>query len=187
MAPTHPLKDNPRLIILSDLWGFQNCPWIDKYTEVLKDDFELGLCDCRELGEVDLKSTSQDLIHSQFVQGVIDKAVENLVAQEQGEVHLLAFSVGGTIGWKAVASGLKVISLTAVSATRLRHENSAIDCELSLYFGEDDEFKPGPDWLKNQSVEVHTIKGHGHKAYMDTEVIHSITTDLKGRLLKSNS
>lgn len=177
----NPNKDLSRLIILSDLWGFQNCQWIGLYEKALSKKFNVSLHDCRELGQVDLKSNSQQMIHSQFVGGGIDKAVENLIAQEQEEVHVLGFSVGGTIAWQAVTSGLKALSLTAVSATRLRHEKESIPCKLALYFGENDEYKPSQDWAVQLAVKLDIIDGYGHHVYSEPESIQRIVSELIDR------
>ena len=53
----------------------------------------------------------------------IEIAVQTLLNKEKGEIKILAFSVGGTIAWKAALKGLKVSDLVAVSSNRLRYEN----------------------------------------------------------------
>lgn len=94
-----------KLIILSDLWGSKNSNWVNYYSEILKEHFEIQFYDCCELGGIDNKGSNQGLIHQQFIQFEIDKAVTKLIKTEQDSLSVLAFSIGGTIAWKATLKG----------------------------------------------------------------------------------
>lgn len=93
--------------------------------------------------------------------------MEQLVALEKEPVHILAFSVGGTIAWKFGIRTGRIRSLTCVSSTRLRKETQRPKGELTLYFGEDDAFRPDPDWLEKMVLEHHLIPNKGHTVYRE--------------------
>lgn len=90
-----------RFIILSDLWGRDKSNWVSDYVELLRDNFEIQYYDCCELGGIDKTIFTEQSLHDQFVNGGFEIAVENLLNKEKGEIKILAFSVGGTIAWKA--------------------------------------------------------------------------------------
>ena len=95
-----------RLILLSDLWGEEKCEWMTYYTSVLEQHFVLQYYDCCELGDIDKSDYSEKNLHHQFINGGMEKAVENLLQKEKESVIVLGFSIGGTIAWKAAISGL---------------------------------------------------------------------------------
>lgn len=156
-----------RLIILSDLWGVEKAQWIKYYEENLSDDFDIQYYDCCQLGNIDKSDYTQDSLHQQFVAGGIDTAVNNLVGKEKHNITVLAFSVGGTIAWKAAMNGLKVDQLYCVSATRLRYETEKPNCPIKLYFGEKDNYKPAGQWFDNFNISFELIPEKGHDLYQE--------------------
>ena len=137
----------PKLLILSDLFGGQHPEWINYYTNTLRSKFEIQYYDVLELANIDASNLTETDIHKQFLDGGIDKAVETLLKLETDKVTVLGFSIGGTIAWKASLLGLKTMYLFAVSSTRLRYETEAPNCEIKLYFGENDPNKPHDKWF----------------------------------------
>ena len=105
------------------------------------------------------------MIHNEFVNGGIERAVEKLQLEEISENSIvLGFSVGGTIGWKyALETGL-VLSLACVSSTRLRYENIKPNCKIDLYFGNKDTYAPENSWFEKLSLNKITLEGE-HNIY----------------------
>lgn len=168
----------PRLIILSDLWGKENTDWVSNYVETLKDKFEIQYYDCCELGAVDKTDCTEKNLHEQFVNGGIERAVANLLLSEKEKINILAFSVGGTIAWKAALKGLNVENLFAVSSARLRYENEIPNSTIKLYFGENDNNKPTDDWFEKISVDFEIIKNREHHFYTEMDFITSICDEI---------
>lgn len=168
----------PRLIILSDLWGKEKSDWVSAYVELLKDKFEIQYYDCCELGEIDKTVYTEENLHSQFVNGGIEKAVSNLLKAEKNQVDILAFSIGGTISCKAALKGLNVRSLFAVSSTRLRYENEIPNGEIKLYYGENDNNKPANNWFEKHSIDFEIIKNKEHDLYTKKEFSISICNEI---------
>jgi pimeloyl-ACP methyl ester carboxylesterase len=164
----------PRLIILSDLWGKEKSDWVSGYVELLSDKFEIQYYDCCELGGIDKTNYTEENLHSQFVNEGIEKAVENLLKTEKNKIDVLAFSVGGTIAWKAALKGLIVRNLFAVSSTRLRYENEIPNGAIKLYYGENDSNTPNENWFEKHSVDFEIIKNKEHYFYSETDCITSI-------------
>lgn len=164
----------PRLIIISDLWGREKSNWVSDYEELLKDKFEIQYYDCCELGGIDKTDYTEENLHSQFVNGGIEKAVENLLKAEKNQINILAFSVGGTIAWKAALQGLNTNSLLAASSTRLRYETKVPDCNIRLYFGERDSSKPDKDWFEKHAIDFEILKNKEHDFYTEKDCTTSI-------------
>ncbi|MEM0575920.1 alpha/beta hydrolase [Flavobacterium polysaccharolyticum] len=148
----------PRLIILSDLWGKEKSDWVSDYVEQLKDKFEIQFYDCCELGAIDSTNYTEESLHIQFVNGGIEKVIENLLEAEKNQIDILAFSVGGTIAWKAALKGLDIRNLFAVSSTRLRFEEDIPNGVIKLYYGENDINKPSNNWFEKHSINFEIIK-----------------------------
>jgi len=153
------------LIVLTDLWGQEKFDWFLKYQEKLN--AEVVVYDSCKIANVDKTIYKESNLHQQFVNGGIEKAVTKLLEQEQKEVNILAFSIGGTIAWKAIQKGLKVNNLFAVSATRLRYETEKPNCNIHLFYGEKDVFKPKQKWFQQFELELIEIKNKGHEVYKD--------------------
>ena len=163
-----------KLIILSDLWGSKDSEWITQYSEILKEYFDVQFYDCCELGGVTFENSNQESIHQQFIQFGIDKAVTNLLKREKSPVSILAFSIGGTIAWKATLNGLKAEYICALSSTRLRFESRKPNTKIDLVFAEDDLNKPHEDWFTQLNLDVQLYKNTSHEFYKDPEVSKEI-------------
>jgi hypothetical protein len=169
----------PRLIILSDLWGIQKSEWIKHYSESLNPYFEIKYYDCCQLGEVDKTDLSEKNLHSQFIRRGIKIAVEKLLDLETGNINILAFSIGGTIAWKAGLNGLNIKNLYAISSTRLRHETDKPNCYIKLFFGKKDNFKPNADWFEKMELKFEIIKNEGHQIYQNPDNILKVCEEIK--------
>lgn len=163
-----------RLLILSDLWGFRNADWLSNYTNSLKNEYEIVLLDCCELGDIEMEPYEQEYLHQQYRQGGIKRAVAKLCEAENGPVDVLAFSIGATIAWKAAMNGLDVHKFVGVSGTRLRMEIRKPDCDIDLLFGERDNFRPHKDWFKDMGLENVLVPNGGHRIYTDPSVAMEI-------------
>lgn len=168
----------PRIIILSDLWGKEKSDWVSAYIELLKDNFEIQYYDCCELGEIDKTSYTEENLHSQFVNGGIQKAADNLLMTEKNQIDIIAFSIGGIIAWKAALKGLNVRNLFAASSTRLRYENEIPNGTIQLYYGENDSNKPSNDWFEKHSIDFEIIKNKEHDFYTEKESADSICIEI---------
>ena len=166
---------NTKLIILSDLHGIEKSNWIKNYVEILYKKFIIKCYDCRELGEINLVEDTEENIHKHFLNGGIEKAVENLMLFEKKEVYILAFSIGGIIGWKAGLLGLKVKSMLAISSTRLRYKIVKPNFKVELYYGELDKFKPKNYWFENFGIKEQLIENEKHDFYKKAEITTIMT------------
>ena len=164
----------PRLVILSDLWGFEKVIWLNEYLQQLKDTFEIQVYDCCILGNIDKSEYNETNLHTQFIKGGITHAVKQLLQLEQDKVDILAFSIGGTIAWKAQLNGLKINNLYAVSSTRLRYEHIKPKYNTILYFGENDAYKPNSEWFLKMEITPKIIKNKKHNLYSETNCIKEI-------------
>jgi hypothetical protein len=175
-----------KLIILSDLWGRQKSDWIVHYTNILQDHFIIEYYNSCELAEINLTEYEEEKIHYQFINGGIEKAIKNLMAQEKVSVCVLGFSIGGYIAWKAAIEDFNVKSITAVSSTRLRNEEIKPKCEIDLIYGEDDSAKPKQEWFDKLELESKIYKGEKHDFYMKEENAINICKEiiLRRKLLK---
>ncbi len=168
----------PRLIVLSDMWGVRHSKWLDTYALLLEPHFDIKFYDSCDLGKVDSSVKDEILLHEQFIKGGIDLAVETLLKIEPEKVHVLAFSVGGTIAWKAGLSGLQLQNLLAVSSTRLRYETAKPNCDISLYYGDSDNFKPDESWCRTMNLQGVNIEKGGHHIYSDENIARRICSNL---------
>ena len=170
-----------RLIILSDLWGIGRSQWWPYYEQPLRQHFELEWYDCSQLGEIDLNNYKQDQLHQQFLEGGIERAINNLLVTERQHAPalILAFSIGGTIGWKAIQKGLSCGYFCAVSATRLRKEKEVFPIKGKLYYGANDPFRPDEHWSQQQvNLPYELLPNYGHEAYTKAEVAKTIVDKL---------
>jgi hypothetical protein len=169
----------PKLIILSDLWGIEKSAWINDYTEILDSNFEIHYYDCCNLGQVDKSECQESNLHNQFVNGGIEAATKRLLELEKKRIDVLAFSIGGVIAWKAQLNGLKINTLYSISSTRLRYEKEKPKCNLSLYFGDKDHYKPTPEWFDSMELKPKIFKNKEHKLYTEIDCISKICNDIK--------
>jgi pimeloyl-ACP methyl ester carboxylesterase len=156
----------PRLLLLSDLFGGESPEWIKSYSKTLASKFDVHYYDVLKLGGINASDCDESGIHSQFLKGGIDRAVQTLLDFEKEEVTILGFSIGGTIGWKASLLGLKVKQLVAVSSTRLRFETEIPNCKIKLYFGENDRNKPNAEWFSDLNVSNYVFENQEHQLYL---------------------
>ena len=153
------------------------------YTQILKPDFDIQYYDCCELGEIDKSDYNEESLHKQFINGGIDRAVDKLTELEKHPVNILAFSIGGTIAWKFGIKSDKIDSLICVSSTRLRMETSMPKGKITLYFSEDDAYKPNIDWFNNMMLKPNFIKDCGHLLYKDID----FAKELCKRIMEDNN
>ena len=175
----------PRLVILSDLWGTKNSQWLNNYTSILDQHFDTAFYSSTDLAEIEMLNLAQDQIHQRFIANGINKALENLLKHESESINILAFSIGGTIAWKAALKGLKVKNLFAVSATRLRYETEKPTAKIELFFGDDDSFLPDSDWFEKLNIKKHFITNHDHEMYREKEIAYEICSILINQLVPS--
>lgn len=163
----------PRLIILSDLWGKHDANWVKNYSNPLSNYFDIHFYDTCELAEIDTIEYIETKLHQQFVNGGIEKAVINLIEIEKNEISILAFSIGGTIAWKAGIAGLKINKLIALSSTRLRYEEKKPKCNIQLIYGDLDKNKPTQEWLSEMAINTEIIPNVNHDFYKTDFFIES--------------
>lgn len=175
----------PRLVLISDLWGSKDSEWINNYTSILNHHFDVFYYSSTELAEINIFNMAQDKIHQEFIEAGIEKAVENLLKFETQKIHILAFSVGGTIAWKAALRGLQVQNLFAVSATRLRYETKKPSTKVELFFGDDDSFLPDSKWFEDMQIKKHFITNHDHEMYREKEIAYDICSSIINQLAPS--
>lgn len=166
-------SEKPKLIFLSDLWGFDKSNWI-RYYEPLEEKFTIKYYDCSKLEEVDKTQFTEQSIHQKFVNEGIETAINNLLKFEKEEINVVGFSIGGTIGWKASLLGLITKSLLAISSTRLRYETEKPNCKIELFFGEKDENRPSENWHKTIGIQGTILDNEDHKFYQKKEVTNMI-------------
>lgn len=176
-----------RLIILSDLWGLEEAEWMDCYLKKLNPYFKIEFFDFRKLVGLDLSDNSEGKLHTGFVNGGIDRGVYKLGLQEKQTIIVLAFSVGGVIGWKAGLKGLKISSLYAISSTRLRYEKEKPDCKCILYFGANDQYKPDVEWFRDLELDLNLIDDQGHEMYHDEEFAKNICQKIIEEQVEANN
>lgn len=158
-----------RLIILSDLWGVTDDSWVAMYVDKLSEDFQVAFYSSCELAEMPRENLSEEERHVFFVNGGLERAVKNLVELEKERFTVLAFSIGGTIAWKACLKGLDIEKLYAISSTRLRYETEKPKAEAILYFGEEDNYKPNNNWFEKMKVDYSIISEKVHEMYKEEE------------------
>lgn len=167
-----------KLIILSDLFGRTNSEWIKYYTNVLESNFEIQYYDVLELANIDAANLTEADIYKQFLNGGIDKAVETLLKLETDKVTVLGFSIGGTIAWKPSLQGLKTTHLFAVSSTRLRYETEAPNCEIKLFFGDQDSNKPSSNWFLDLKIPAEILQYQNHQLYLEEKNATAICAEI---------
>ncbi len=163
-----------KLLVLSDMWGIKKGLWITSYFGYLQQYYNIEFYDAQQLANLDLPVMTGENIHKAFVEGGIDTAVAHLLKKEKEPCHVLAFSTGGTIAWKAGIKGLPIKSLTAISPTRIRFEEEAPSCDINLVYGECDTFKPDMNWAKKVGVDFKIVPSFGHELYSDEKIIGDV-------------
>jgi len=159
---------NKRILLISDLWGWQSAPWLMDYLKNLSANYSIVICDSCAMAEIEPMGKSEKEIHHQFVNGGIEKAVSFLLEQHgsnETPMDILAFSVGATIAWKAILKGMNIDVFYGVSGTRLRYEDEKPDVVVKLLYGSEDEFKPRVEWFEKLNLEMNLIEGEEHDIY----------------------
>lgn len=173
-----------KLLVLSDMWGIKKGLWITSYFGYLQQYYSIEFYDVQQLANLDIPVLTEDNIHKAFVSGGIDTAVAHLLKKEKDPCHVLAFSTGGTIAWKAGIQGLPIKSLTAISPTRIRFEEEAPNCDINLLYGECDRFKPDLKWSKKVGVDMNIVSNFGHELYSDEKIIGDVCMDLLNKVTR---
>jgi hypothetical protein len=163
-----------KLIILSDLWGKEKAEWVTHYADKLNKHFDVQFYDSCDLGHVNKKDFSEEKLHANFINGGIEKAVNNLIEVERNHLVVLGFSVGGLIGWKAGLLGLKMERLIAVSSTRLRYEHTKPLGLIDLHYSNEDLFKPNKEWFDKLSISEQLYMNEEHDFYKKKEIAEII-------------
>jgi len=167
-----------QLLILSDLWGAEKATYLTQYTTLLQAKYDIQFIDCCQIGQVDTSNYIQNNLHQQFINGGINSAIENLLKNYSQKVDILAFSIGGTIAWKANLAGLKVQNFYAISATRLRYETEKPSSKISLVYGGLDAYRPDENWFKNLNITNYTIfENEGHELYRKNTLIKQLLSN----------
>lgn len=160
------------------MWGWTKSEWIKSYISLLDPYFNIKLYDSGLLANVDYSYDTEKQIHTQFIGGGIDLAVKSIINAETEKVNVLAFSIGGTIAWKAGMNGLEIGNLFIVSSTRIRYEIQKPNCEIRLYFGEYDSFKPDDRWFREMKLNFVDLKSGQHNIYENEKIAHRICSDM---------
>lgn len=167
-------KNRQKIILISDIWGKEKSDWISNYTTILEKHFDIQYYDSCELGNIDKSEPFEVNLHHQFVNGGIEKAIENLLQQEQESFIVLGFSIGGFIAWRAALSGLKTKILFAISSTRLRHETQKPSGIIELFYGENDTYKPDHHWFHQMDLSENIYPNEDHNMYQKKEIAEEI-------------
>lgn len=156
------------------MWGKEKSEWFLHYIQVLEKYFNVRFYDCRELANIPGNKLSDTKLHTQFVNGGIERAVEKLLQIENEAFVVLGFSVGGYIAWKACLSGFKTQYLFAVSSTRLRYETEKPPVRFELFYGENDLFKPEKKWFQQMKIKENSYPNEEHELYQKKEIAEDI-------------
>lgn len=171
-----------KLAVISDLWGVRRSQWWRYYVENLSDSFDVAFYDACALGQIDLSNYTEEALHQQFINGGIDKAVENLLKIETQPDAVLGFSIGGYIAFKSLQNGLKTNTLFAVSSSRLRKETDCPKAQIQLFYGENDLYKPSAEWFAQMNLTPHIFKGEPHDFYQKEKIATQICDFVKNRV-----
>lgn len=171
----------PELVILSDMWGWQSADWKHLYQSQLEHSFELNFVDSLEIAQI-VNYKDEETLHTKFLDGGIERAVQFLHHSIKNDIHILGFSMGGYISWKAGLTGITMKSITAVSSTRIRLETEKPNSKIQLFFGEADIYKPREDWFLHQNLHPTIIANSGHGFYTDKAAAGLICDYLQGLL-----
>ena len=167
-----------RLVIVSDMRGSKKGLWLTSYLGYLQQYFDVAYYDSQKLADIDLPVDSEKKLHNAFINGGMDTAVEHLLKRQKVPCHYLAFSIGGTIVWKAGLKGLPMKSFYAVSATRIRLESEKPNVPTTLLYGSLDMNRPYDDWFSELSLDKEVILDFGHELYSDKKIIEKVCLDL---------
>ena len=105
------------------------------YDKTGEQHYDIVFYDCQELANINLTIENHENLHAEFVNDGIDTAVNHLLKKEKIPSHYLAFSMGGTIAYKAGILGLPIKSLYAISSTRVRFQKEIPSFSTKFLFG----------------------------------------------------
>ncbi len=165
----------PILFILSDIYGTIEQNWILEYESRLLRSFQVEVFDCKELANIKANDVSD--VHTEFLNGGIERAVMELESLEHRPTVILGFSIGGTIAWK-FASKTKTPSIYLVSATRIRKESWKPSSDISLYFGENDTHRSSEEWMKKLNLKATILEEESHECYRQEKVVELVCADI---------
>lgn len=166
MIPAPPNK----IVLISDIHGMENSPWMKRYQRILSSEFEVQTHCVLQLAGIDSDLDKMET-HSKLVNGGIDKAVNELLIQLPENALLLGFSVGGVVAWKCIANGYKAPIVFCLSSTRLRKESIKPESDFKLVFGEMDEYKPNDEWFVQMQLMPKLLAKEGHDFYLKESFI----------------
>lgn len=168
----------PSIVILSDLWGYTDQSWIYSYASMLKKHYKIQLFDCRKKAKIPSNIIDEKEIHEHMKAYGIQNCVHELVINQQCIDTILAFSIGGTIAWKAILEGFQTKKLYAISSTRLRYEKYIPNVKISLFYGESDLYKPTSDWFMSKNISPIIINKETHTLYQKQDCIKHISNHI---------
>lgn len=163
--------NKPRLIILSDIFGRTEEEWMKEYEGRLSPYFKIIDYDSRELAGI--SALPQSEVHAGFVNGGINRAVQNLISTPVLPDVIVGFSVGGTIAWKYALKNANP-SLYLISATRLRNETTKPLSPISLYYGELEEHGPSSKWFQEFKLSPEIFEKESHECYKSQNSIERV-------------
>ena len=171
----------PRLVLISDIYGNTTDNWMEEYRKKLTPYFEVIEYDSRVLAGI--TSLDQKEVHSEFINGGTERAVQNLLTHEPKASIILGFSIGGTIAWKFATENNKITSLHLVSATRLRNEITKPSSKISLYYGELEANGPTQSWFENFKLVPTIFDDQTHECYSLVESAKYICTMILSEII----
>lgn len=173
------MPQKEKLILLSDLWGHPGNSWLAEYITLLQAHFQIQNLDSCELAQMPATALSEAERHQYFVQEGIDLAVQQLTNLLKTPTAILAFSIGGTIAWKAGLQGAPITKLYAASATRLRYETQKPHFPIQLAYGALDPYRPKQEWLATMGLKAKHFAASKHDFYAYNASISNIVQDFQ--------
>ncbi len=173
-----------RLVVVSDMWGSKKGLWITSYLGYLQQYFDIVFYDSRELAQIDKTKASGEELYKAFLDGGMEMAVSQLLANEKEASHYLTFCAGGNIAWHAALRGLPIKSLYAVSPMNLHLITKELPCAVTLLYGELSDNLPSRAWAIKTNSMMEVVPNFGHEMYSDEKVIRKVCLDLLDLVLK---
>ena len=170
------------IYILSDINGSllsAHKSFLDQWAE----EFDVKVLDSRQLAEISLDIKNQDYVHHRFINGGIKKATTNLIKRINPNSYVIGFSIGGTIAWHAAKESRLIDYFMAVSATRLRYEETKPNSPMTLIYGAQDEYAPQSLWFDTMEIVPIIYPSEGHLLYLTSlldEIISIFGKQIKG-------
>ncbi|OCW95220.1 hypothetical protein A9168_03525 [Macellibacteroides sp. HH-ZS] len=179
------MQKKRRLVVLSDLWGWEKADWLTDYLDELQFEYDITCYDSCCLGNVSTTDSNEATLHAQFMGGGLETAVSHLLelegaiaSHDNRPVDVLAFSIGGTIAWKACLTGFEVHRMFALSSTRLRCETVLPAAGIHLYYGETDPYKPDEVWMRQMNLTCRIFPETGHLLYRESIFASKVCLDI---------